>query len=1356
MFEPAVGGHGEVETSLKEGKVRVAKSGGFEVHEITPGVLENIEANLNPGQKIFSIEEASTGTSYMLHVDDIAKAGSLEKALKTASKEKYRPLYQEDNADVLKKAKEAGWVIEPPSPGKWYSRMASSFESGLPKRAAPEKYMELIQSLQKVGKFKEDEVQSSKVMEWLQQQAAEGKATILRSDLVEAIQMPGVKTEVLNLDESGVGRAYESSIPGVSSNPEGPNSNVVNLLFRSNKPLGYSGTGEAHWNMRDVLGHSRAIKNFPMKSGKPAMLVEEIQSDLHQQGRKTGYVGEGLKTEVDVEVVKKAIVEGPGSDSWEFMLDKYDSSPVFYDSNDTMWDTWAEAIKSGDDKVIVSFLGKGGEPHDLTISINSNTPLSEVAEMVMGGIRETMLDSQPPQAPFKDWVPFTVKQTLAWAAENGQNRVAFVGKEFQSKLGYATGESADITYGQELPRFLRSYAKQIGAKIETDSFEAASSARMRRPEQGDAPKVEYPVTVVDITESNIRTKGQPLFQEGEPPIPGIERITGKDKPLIEEVDRGVAEVLLDDSNYPTEVVRRGKAYNFNLSYVTDEVSLRELFNKVAETFRGEISDQARGKITDEALVDLADSMAMRPENVALWERGKAASAEEIHAARTIMSYSARKLSKVGEKAAGPNATDLDVAEFTKLLGVHLAIQKSVSGMAAEAGRALRAWQIDLGPLANSTDQAAVSRHLRSLVDSMGGSDHMKEIASMLQQMDTITKTNTFVKQATKATTSDMLLEAWINGLLSSPLTHSANAISNSSAIPLSYLENFAASGIGRLVGSAGGKPGIHEMEVVARAYGALQGMKDAFRLASSSFWNETSPFGPTRGKLETKFRSITSENLELSGVFGQAVDFLGSVIRLPGRALIASDTFFRAIAYRTELHGLGWRQAMHENLSGQQAKLRMMEIVENPKDFEAISVAAIDAGDYYTFNKQLGPTGQRLVGFVSSHPLLRLLVPFIRTPINIMKFTGERTPLALASQAVRAEIMSGDPARRDLALAKIGIGSVIMAIAGDYATSGSITGGGPKDPNERASLRRTGWQPYSFKVGDTYYSYNRTEPIGSLLGLAADAADIWGMVDGGDADKMAWAATSAIARNVTSKTFLKGISNFMEFMSEPDRFGGSYLKKMVAGLVVPSGVAQVERVTDPVMSDAQSILDEIKSRIPGLSDSVPPLRNIWGEPVKLGGGWGPDMISPIYTSKEEKSPIDMEIVNNKVNVQPLPRTVMGGQWGREVSLTGDPGQYEKERGVRLTADEYDRLQVIFGKEVLIQGQNVKEYLNTVVHSAEYQRASGGPEGGRAMLIKTVISAAKQEALRMLLKERPELDELVKKRAEDKARRLIGQ
>ena len=85
-----------------------------------------------------------------------------------------------------------------------------------------------------------------------------------------------------------------------------------------------------------------------------------------------------------------------------------------------------------------------------------------------------------------------------------------------------------------------------------------------------------------------------------------------------------------------------------------------------------------------------------------------------------------------------------------------------------------------------------------------------------------------------------------------------------------------------------------------------------------------------------------------------------------------------------------------------------------------------------------------------------------------------------------ADIKAGG-VRRAEALGRQSMGAVVMASMFFAFGEGKITGAGPTDPKARRFLRNAGWQPYSIKLGDKYYSYNRLDPNFIMVGAIATA-----------------------------------------------------------------------------------------------------------------------------------------------------------------------------------------------------------------------------------------------------------------------------
>jgi len=791
---------------------------------------------------------------------------------------------------------------------------------------------------------------------------------------------------------------------------------------------------------------------------------------------------------------------------------------------------------------------------------------------------------------------------------------------------------------------------------------------------------------------------------------------GYDTGKAEKLGRSDLKKIYEEAHKPEVKAGQGstkaapeRAKNINLNRINSTDEVDNLINQVAESQPNKINEARREVITLEETEKLANDLGMTVKGLLDRRKGQAFNAEQAVAARKILVASGENLINLAKKAA--TGSDEEVALFRRAMAQHSAIQSQVSGLTAEAGRALGSFRI----MAKS--QAGQDRAIKEALQAGGGTDVSKAMAERLAMLDDAVQINSFVKGAEKATTVDMVYEAWINGLLSSLGTHVVNALSNSLVAAWSVGERKVAS----LIGDAVGGQSIPEGEAAAQLKGMVEGAKDGMRLAWKAI--KTGESSDPLQKIEQfKYKAITSENLGISGTLGRFADYVGEAIRLPGRALMAGDELFKTVGYRMELHAQAFRQGTSEGLKGEELAARIADIVMNPP--ENLHIAAVDAGRYQTFTKELGEAGMAVQEVRNKVPGARVIIPFIRTPINIMKYVGERTPLAPLSKSIRAEISAGG-ARRDLALAKIATGSTLMAVAADFALSGDITGAGPTNPAMRNILRSTGWQPYSIKVGDEYYSYQRLDPIGAFIGLSADIAEISGQTGEFDSLDMATASAIAVANNITSKTYLSGLAEFFDVMSsassdpENDNKRAQRWISRLAGSAIPANVAALERTMNPEMSATYGIIDKIKSRIPGYSDDLPPRRNIFGEPIVLQGGLGPDIMSPIYVSTDKKDKVADEIVNQ----QTLRRMPLKSISGVELS----PEQYD--RYVTLASGKDNRM---------MRDIPIKRKLSDTFRSPIYTKATEGQEGGKSLIIRSIFSAYKKAAQAQMKEEYPEL------------------
>jgi hypothetical protein len=161
---------------------------------------------------------------------------------------------------------------------------------------------------------------------------------------------------------------------------------------------------------------------------------------------------------------------------------------------------------------------------------------------------------------------------------------------------------------------------------------------------------------------------------------------------------------------------------------------------------------------------------------------------------------------------------------------------------------------------------------------------------------------------------------------------------------------------------------------------------------------------------------------------------------------------------------------------------------------------------------------------------------------------------------------------------------------------------------------------------------------------------------------VAGAIYGSIVTNFENKTFMTGMSNLINLTSDPERYGKNIVQNMI-GSAVPSVSAGVARATDEYIRDARSILDTVKSRIPGLAQTLPIKMTVWGEPIKRPGSPVSRFISPVAISEEKGSSIEREVNRLGVRIGLPSRKIKGEELGQDQywDMVAKSGSKAKDR-----------------------------------------------------------------------------------------------
>ena len=418
------------------------------------------------------------------------------------------------------------------------------------------------------------------------------------------------------------------------------------------------------------------------------------------------------------------------------------------------------------------------------------------------------------------------------------------------------------------------------------------------------------------------------------------------------------------------------------------------------------------------------------------------------------------------------------------------------------------------------------------------------------------------------------------------------------------------------------------------------------------------------------------------------------------RMLITEDEFLKQVNFRAYVKAEAWEKGVKAGKVGDdltkyitEQSEKVFKIVDTgstkklPKSITDLYKKARDYAAEATFTKELpkDSLGGRLQPF-SKHPVGRMVFPFIRTPINIFKTQVRYTPvLNLALQEYRQALRSTDPNIAARARGEMYLGSGLLLSASLIAreienpfAEIAMTGAGPNtvgfgdaiEANRTlvAQLKEEGWQPYSFRflVRDSngepiitksgkpkykYISYKRLDPFSGILMGLADFVDIEGQIGSQQRNDWSVAATVSIARNLSDRTYLRGITELAEAIHNPYMML-SLLSRRAANIINP--VAGLGRATrraidktkldtryypaDETNTGLRLLINEFTRTLPLYNADLKPDRNwLTGSIVRYPNGYGPetlDILNP-FTATTTKDNYVLSVINDlNISLQP--------------------------------------------------------------------------------------------------------------------------
>jgi hypothetical protein len=358
-------------------------------------------------------------------------------------------------------------------------------------------------------------------------------------------------------------------------------------------------------------------------------------------------------------------------------------------------------------------------------------------------------------------------------------------------------------------------------------------------------------------------------------------------------------------------------------------------------------------------------------------------------------------------------------------------------------------------------------------------------------------------------------------------------------------------------------------------------------------------------------------------------------------------------------------------------------------------------------------------------PIGTMVMPFLRTPANLVSVGMRYSPLAPMMKRYRDALAEGGAAA-ETAKARMAVGTALTSVYIGMAMDGDITGRGPGNRAQREAMQRQDeyggsvFQPYSLRVGNRWMSFERADPMGQMMGLMADMADLmkngdWDEAGRTEVDEVMAHAVASVGQAFFDKTMLSGITEMTSALLDGSNGEAERLLMQRASGMIPgsSAARTLRRADDPYMRETHNVVTAMMNTMPGLSDDLPPQRDLWGRERRYYTEAASDQMYNtlgLQSRGQGGSAIDLEILNNGVSVAMPNRSI--SFMGETVSLKNRPDIYS----------EFMRL----------AGTPAFEQLNAVAEgrhpdSEFYFSLTDGPDGGKADYIRGVVSAYRDEA-----------------------------
>ena len=368
----------------------------------------------------------------------------------------------------------------------------------------------------------------------------------------------------------------------------------------------------------------------------------------------------------------------------------------------------------------------------------------------------------------------------------------------------------------------------------------------------------------------------------------------------------------------------------------------------------------------------------------------------------------------------------------------------------------------------------------------------------------------------------------------------------------------------------------------------------------------------------------------------------------PVRMLEAGDAFFKNQYYMSKIHELASIKAkvdeVHKGLNFEVQYKKYVNSPEAPMIRQAKEYAAIQTytNDPSVYGGVLAALARGAAAAQNRSIIVNMIVPFVRTPANLLSFSMEMIGVNQILSAPRTynQIMKGSASESQEALARIVVAAGLWISVYELYQNGQITGTGPDNWEERKVWEAAGWQANSVLIHGKWYDISRADPAGQSLVSIASIFDYYAMTQQQNKPMTEWIGAGLLytADMIVDESYLSTASDVITaIQSKEEARARSFTASLINSVVVPNLLRDFRLPADAEVRSAASenlmdqVVKQMKNASPWNSDELPSGRDWKGDALnRYGNAYQRGLIPFRVRDPENSDPASMALAYARI------------------------------------------------------------------------------------------------------------------------------